>query len=103
MTRCFHCNEPLQSSTLEARIDDHLEPVCCHGCLAVAELIAGTGLSDYYRLRDAPGVRPDPTAMPADRWATLTRPEVAAQFTRQAGELESATFAVDGMRCAACS
>ena len=103
MTRCFHCNEPLQSSTLEARIDDHLEPVCCHGCLAVAELIAGTGLSDYYRLRDAPGVRPDPTAMPADRWATLSRPEVAAQFTRQAGELESATFAVDGMRCAACS
>ncbi len=102
MTRCFHCNEPLQGSTLTARVDDRARPVCCHGCLAVAELIADTGLSDYYRLRDAPGAKPEPAATGADPWAALTRPEISAQFTRRTGELDSATFVVDGMRCAAC-
>jgi P-type Cu2+ transporter len=102
MTRCFHCNEPLQGSTLTARVDGRAEPVCCHGCLAVAELIADAALTDYYRLRDAPGARPDPAAGVSDRWAALSRPEVSAQFTRSCGPLDSATLAVDGLRCAAC-
>src|SRR4029079_19284431 len=80
----------------------HTEPVCCHGCRAVAELISGTGLGDYYRLREAPGAKPDVIQSP-DRWNALNRSEVAAQFTRSSGELDSATLVVDGMRCAACS
>ncbi len=103
MSFCFHCNEPLQGSTLTARIDERAEPVCCHGCLAVAELIAGTGLTDYYRLREAPGVKPDTSVSSDDRWSALSRPEIAAQFTRSSGELDAATLVIDGMRCAACS
>jgi Cu2+-exporting ATPase len=103
MTRCFHCNEPLQGSTLMAQIDGRTQAVCCHGCLAVAEMIAGSGLMDYYRLREAPGAKPDPAAAGDDRWAALSHLEVAAQFTGSAGELDSATLAIDGMRCAACS
>ncbi len=52
MTLCFHCGEPLRGSTLVARIEQRDEPVCCSGCQAVAELIAGTGLGDFYRYRD---------------------------------------------------
>ena len=103
MTRCFHCNEPLRGSTLTATIDGRSLPVCCQGCLAVAELIAGAGLADYYRLRDAPGAKPEPATSSDDRWTALSRPEISAQFTRTAGELDSASFTVDGMRCAACS
>jgi Cu2+-exporting ATPase len=102
VSRCFHCDESLAGSELVAHVDGRAEPVCCHGCLAVAELIAGTGLGDYYRLREAPGAKPD-AAQSADRWNALNRSEVAAEFTSSSGEMDSATLVVDGMRCAACS
>lgn len=100
---CFHCNEPLLGSVLTARISERNEPVCCHGCRAVAELIAGAGLADYYRFREVAGARPDPTATASDTWTALNRPEVAQQFIRTAGETDSVVLAVDGLRCAACS
>ncbi|HJY41541.1 MAG TPA: heavy metal translocating P-type ATPase metal-binding domain-containing protein, partial [Steroidobacteraceae bacterium] len=100
---CFHCGEPLAGSTLTVRIANRDEPVCCRGCLAVAELIAGAGLTDYYRLRANPGVRPERAANSDDRWTALSRPDVASQFVHSSGESDSVTLAVDGLRCAACS
>jgi Cu2+-exporting ATPase len=102
-TRCFHCGEALDGSALTARIAGRDEPVCCGGCLAIAELIAGAGLIEYYRLRENPGVRPESSANADDRWAGLSRPEVAAQFVRSSGDMDAVTLAVDGLRCAACS
>ena len=52
--RCFDCGEALAGSTLDRAHRRRDEPVCCTGCLAVAELIAGAGLIDYYRLREIP-------------------------------------------------
>jgi P-type Cu2+ transporter len=102
-TRCFHCGEVLAGSTLTARVADRNEPVCCHGCLAVAELICGAGLTDYYRFRENPGARPERPTKTDDEWAALSRPEIAAQFVRGSGDMDSVTLAVDGLRCAACS
>jgi Cu2+-exporting ATPase len=101
--RCFHCGEALAGSMLTARIADRDEPVCCRGCLAVAELIAGAGLIDYYRLRESSGARPAASAGNDDRWTALNRTEVAAQFVHTSGDTQSVTLAVDGLRCAACS
>jgi Cu2+-exporting ATPase len=100
---CFHCNEPLRGSLLTARIDGRDETVCCQGCLAVAELISGSGLADYYRFREDSGARPEPADAPAEAWAALNRPEVAAQFTRSIDTTDSVVLAIDGLRCAACS
>jgi Cu2+-exporting ATPase len=100
--RCFHCGEALAGSTFTARIAGRDEPVCCAGCLAVAELIAGAGLIDYYRLRASSGARPEIAANADDRWSALSRPEVAAQFVRTSGDTDAVTLAVDGLRCAAC-
>jgi P-type Cu2+ transporter len=88
---------------LTARIAGRDEPVCCAGCLTVAELISGAGLGDYYRLRESPGARPGSSAQADDRWSALNRPEVAAQFVRTSGDVDAVTLAVDGLRCAACS
>ncbi|MCK7492833.1 MAG: heavy metal translocating P-type ATPase metal-binding domain-containing protein [Comamonadaceae bacterium] len=50
---CFHCGEPIpRGLVIHARIAGRDEPVCCHGCKAVAEFITGAGLGDYYRYRD---------------------------------------------------
>lgn len=99
---CFHCGEPLLGSLLTARIAGRDEPVCCQGCLAVAELIGDAGLSDYYRFRTAAGVRPDSPTGP-DRWSVYGDPQIAAPFIRSSGDEDSATLAIDGLRCAACA
>ncbi|MGI9245472.1 MAG: heavy metal translocating P-type ATPase metal-binding domain-containing protein, partial [Steroidobacteraceae bacterium] len=43
---CFHCGEPIPAGLrIHAHIDGREEPVCCHGCKAVAEFITGAGLT----------------------------------------------------------
>jgi Cu2+-exporting ATPase len=102
MTLCFHCGEPLRGSTLVARIDQRDEPVCCSGCQAVAELIAGTGLSDFYRYRDGNSIRPAEENHD-DKWRVYADPQFAAQYTRTNKEQTSVTLLVEGLRCSACS
>ena len=80
---CFHCGEPTPAGVvIRARIDGRDEPVCCHGCRAVAEFIAGAGLGDYYRYRDAAAARADETPRP-DRWSAYDRPDLVQRLTRR--------------------
>jgi Cu2+-exporting ATPase len=102
MSTCFHCGEPLRGSTLVARIDQRNEPVCCSGCQAVAELIAGTGLGDFYRYRDGASVRPRDLDR-SDKWRVYADPQFAAQFTRTVRGQTSVTLLIEGLRCSACS
>ncbi|HEY5761486.1 MAG TPA: heavy metal translocating P-type ATPase [Steroidobacter sp.] len=102
MTLCFHCGEPLRGSTLVARIEQRDEPVCCSGCQAVAELIAGTGLSDFYRYRDGNSIRPSEDNQ-SDKWHVYADPQFAARYTRTSNEQTSVTLLIEGLRCSACS
>ncbi|WP_116809298.1 heavy metal translocating P-type ATPase [Steroidobacter cummioxidans] len=102
MNVCFHCGEPLRGSTLVARVEQRDEPVCCSGCQAVAELIAGTGLGDFYRYRDGSSVRPREDNQD-DKWRVYADPQFAAQFTRTTTEQTSVTLLIEGLRCSACS
>ena len=68
---CFHCGEPIpRGLVIHARIAGRDEPVCCHGCKAVAEFISGAGLGDYYKYRDTSSTRADEPPRP-DRWAPV--------------------------------
>lgn len=102
MNVCFHCGEPLRGSTLTARVEQRDEPVCCSGCQAVAELIAGTGLGDFYRYRDGSSVRPRDESQ-SDQWRVYADPQFAAQFSRTTSEQTSVTLLIEGLRCSACS
>ena len=101
---CFHCNEPIPPGiAIYARIGEVEQPVCCHGCKAVAEFITGAGLKDYYTYRDAAAARADETPRP-DRWSAYDRPELVERLTRaEPGGARSITVLLEGMRCAACS
>lgn len=99
---CFHCGEPLNGSTLRASIEQRHEPVCCAGCLAVAELIAGAGLGDYYRYREQPAQRPEAGSI-TDSWSAYERADIAGQFTREAHGHTSVVLLIEGLRCTACS
>jgi Cu2+-exporting ATPase len=101
---CFHCGEPIPAGVrIRARIGAAEHPVCCHGCKAVAEFIAGAGLDDYYRYRDQSGARADEPPRP-DRWAAYDRADLVERLTRaEPNGARSITVLLEGLRCAACS
>jgi Cu2+-exporting ATPase len=101
--QCFHCGDPLLDSTFLASIDGKARAVCCSGCLAVAELIANSGLSDFYQYRVGSSNRPDEKALAVDAWSGYAASDLASQFTsREEGNL-SCYVLIEGLRCAACA
>ncbi|MDZ7828657.1 MAG: heavy metal translocating P-type ATPase [Halofilum sp. (in: g-proteobacteria)] len=103
MTECFHCGEPVPpGENRTVRIDGRDRPVCCPGCEAVAGLIAGAGLTEFYRFRE--GAAPTPTPDTPDEWTAFDRDAVQAAFVRTLpGGGREALLAIEGMYCAACA
>src|SRR5215467_6953237 len=82
---CYHCGLPVPAAGhFFALIDGERHPMCCAGCQAVAEAIAGNGLSSYYRTRTV--YPPRAEAQEQRERAALAlydRPEVQAGFVRR--------------------
>ena len=77
--------------------------MCCIGCAAVAQTIAGSGLAAYYERRsELPQCAAAPEA-PRDL-AAYDLHEVQRPFVREAGAgIRQATLLVDGIACGACA
>ncbi len=105
---CFHCGLPVpEAGRYTAVVDGAVRDVCCPGCQAVAETIAGAGLQSYYRTRTAPPPRGagEPVRLPTARalLEIYDRPELQRGFVveRADGTLE-ATLILEDIHCAAC-
>ncbi len=105
---CFHCGLPImEPGRYRATIEGRGQDVCCAGCAAVAETIAGSGLGAFYRDRER---MPAPDAAPGlhERSAPgvheiYDRPEVQLGFVTVAPDGTSeATLLLEGITCAAC-
>ncbi len=100
---CFHCGLPVPGGVrFGFRAADEWRAFCCAGCEAVARVIAGEGLDDYYRLRSAAPPRLERSEAPDlglyDHAATQAR------FVREdANGIREAELVVEGIRCAACA
>lgn len=104
-TRCFHCGLPVPSGVdLSVTINDRAEPMCCHGCQAVARAIVDAGHSGFYRHRTAPSVTGEELVPDFLRQMQVyDHPEVQKTFVRTAGEQErEASLILEGITCAAC-
>lgn len=97
---CFHCGEALDNAAVTRTVGGQPRRFCCTGCAGAAEWIAGAGLSDYYRLRQAQALRVDEADEDLSLW---DRPEVQAEHVRNSAEGNQVTVLTDGMRCAACA
>lgn len=101
---CFHCGSELPSDAQwTVEIDGAERPMCCPGCAAVAQAIAGNGFADYYRTRsDYAGAAVQADAA-TEQLLLYDSPEAMARFA-QAGEGDACTaaFSVEGIRCASC-
>ncbi len=101
---CFHCALPVDRiDEFQVEIDGDLQPVCCPGCKAVAELIRDTGMSSYYAMREAPQPGVGRPAEDSTEWQVFDREDMLDAFAETNDEEAEATIYVGGMYCAACS
>jgi len=103
--RCFHCGLPIPpASDFYTDIDGERRAMCCAGCAAVASLIAGSGLSGYYRHRDATAAGPVDAGGGAEEYAVFDAADACSEFVvRESDGTYRAQLAVDGINCAACT
>lgn len=102
---CFHCGLPIPPGThYAAVIDGQRQPMCCHGCEAVAEAIVAAGLTDFYHHRTAPSRRAEDLIPEQLRGLALyDRPDLQKSFVRAEGEhVREAALILEGIVCAAC-
>jgi Cu+-exporting ATPase len=95
---CFHCGEPCRDSTF-ASAD---KVFCCQGCLVVHDLLAESGLSQFYDLSQHPGVRIKGAAK-QEQWKYLDEPVLQQRlldFTD--GRVSKVTFEIPTIHCIAC-
>lgn len=107
-TTCYHCGSAVDGDDRwSLEVDGLTQPLCCPGCLAVARAIIDGGLGRYYQLRTAAAERPINTPLDTRRWQLYDDPVLQDRFVRtdQGPENDEsiATFAVDGIICAACA
>ena len=104
---CYHCGLPvLRAGEFVAELGGEPQEMCCPGCVAVATLIADSGLDNYYQYRTGQALKAEPAAAAADRAAAFEpfdNPDVQRDFVQvlDAG-VQRAQLAVDGIHCAAC-
>ena len=102
---CFHCGLPIPPHVhFTVMIDGHRQPMCCHGCEAVAEAIVAAGLTSFYQHRTAPSRRAEDLIPEQLRGLELyDRADLQKSFVRIEGEhIREAALMLEGIVCAAC-
>ncbi len=95
---CFHCGEPCADHSFATAA----KVFCCQGCLVVHELLAESGLGQFYDLSRHPGVRIRREAR-REQWAYLDEPALQQRlldFTD--GKVSRVTFKIPSIHCVAC-
>jgi Cu2+-exporting ATPase len=111
---CFHCGEiALEGNRWCLDIDGEEQTMCCPACKAVAEMIIGSGLKDYYKHRTAlPEISPQQKRTASDdvREELKLYDEIAIQqpfvirTTNEQQKIEAeAILVMSGISCAACA
>ena len=102
---CFHCGLPVPPHAPYAVvIDGQRQPMCCHGCQAVAEAIVAAGLTDFYQHRTTRSQRAEDLIPDQLRGLELyDRADLQKSFVRVESEsVREAALILEGIVCAAC-
>ena len=102
---CFHCGLPVPpGADYGVEIDGVRQPMCCHGCQAVAKAILDGGLGDFYRFRTEKS--PQARELVPEQLRELElydRDDLQKNFVQQdVGEQREAALILEGIVCAAC-
>ncbi|MGY6519845.1 MAG: heavy metal translocating P-type ATPase [Lysobacteraceae bacterium] len=97
---CFHCGEPLPAGAPRLAFQDVVRDFCCSGCAGAASWIRDAGLGDFYRIRQARGLKVGEDGVDDRAW---DRDDVLAEHSRVVAGGREITLVVEGMHCAACA
>ena len=101
---CFHCGLPVPKG-LDISVDIHgkPQPMCCHGCEAVARAIVDSGMESYYDYRTENAAKAR-EVVPAflDQLKVYDNPVVQKRFVHQQNNLSEVSLILEGIVCAAC-
>ncbi|QUM85061.1 MULTISPECIES: heavy metal translocating P-type ATPase [unclassified Moritella] len=106
-TNCYHCGEDVltaDKNKYKVYIAPEEREMCCPGCMSVAEMIVGSGLSSYYEHRT--DLSPTAKQLVPDELLRLEiydDNEIQDEFVYQDGEIKEITLTVEGLTCAACA
>ncbi len=99
---CYHCHEPVPAGlSLQVIIDAAPRAMCCHGCAAVAGMLANCNLDSFYQIRTAAAARP--VLRSEQWWQAFDDPQLLAQLAETSDQqLYRMPVNVSNLRCAAC-
>jgi Cu2+-exporting ATPase len=98
VTACFHCGLDVPpDSQFTAEIDGRMEPMCCVGCMSIAQTIVGAGMADFYRHRVGFSEKLDPRSLPLPSIKNQAAVDPAKPYAPADAHLY-----VTGLRCTAC-
>ena len=96
---CYHCELPVLETGWELPLEGKTQHFCCGGCLAVAEHLHTQGLTQYYQIRQSPGIKPDEATVDTQDMALLE-----SRFIKTISADESRIeLAVEGITCGGCA
>src|SRR5262249_5612870 len=95
---CAPCGQPVSHFERGAG-----RQFCCAGCASVHAILAGAGLDDYYRRRDATGAVGRAATVAGRAYDELDQPEFATLYCRHlpGGQLGTELL-LENVHCAAC-
>ena len=99
--RCFHCGEPnARDGAWRQVVSGVSRSFCCAGCAAIAQMIDGAGLADYYASRTAVAA---PAAAGDEAWERYDVDGATQGLVVRLpdGACEVALL-LEGIHCAAC-
>ena len=104
LVSCFHCGEPApDGSRFQLNFDGEARPMCCAGCLGVAELIRTSGFEKFYRFRESRARKAqDDLHKLSQAWASVD--DKPALWGKRLGDgRHELLLQTEGIHCAACS
>ena len=100
---CYHCGLPVPAGRrFSAFIGGADRSMCCAGCQAVAQTIAGEDLDAYYRSRTAFAPTTGVASGEDDRLGLYDLDEVQAGIVRRDGDAREVQLLLEGITCSAC-
>ncbi|KHD09553.1 cation transporter [Candidatus Thiomargarita nelsonii] len=104
-THCYHCDLPVPDNlNLCVTIEGKAQPMCCHGCQAVAQAIVDAGLPDFYKHRTSHAPTGQELVPDFIQQTTVyDNPAIQKRFVRYEDEhIREAALILEGITCAAC-
>lgn len=106
VNHCFHCGEQIKpGDKYSYKVAGEDKPMCCMGCVGVAEMIIESGLEDYYLKRTAKAKKPD-AILDNSSLKTNNSPWKGIQeliSENLTGDILETDLLIRGITCPACS